>query len=94
MIVCKYWGKQYIDSATSFKERFRIHKSDINTAKIRCGVPRLLLHICKSATCETEYLLLQLTEHVFVRQGEDTDNVLWDRKILANSTLYFNTWIK
>ena len=36
LISCKCCGKQYIGSATGFKERFRIHKSDINTGKVRC----------------------------------------------------------
>ena len=35
LIPCKCCGKQYIGSATGFKERFRIHKSDIHTGKIR-----------------------------------------------------------
>ena len=36
LIACKCCSKQYIGSATGFKERFRIHKPDINTGKIRC----------------------------------------------------------
>ena len=32
--VCKCSGKPYVDSATGFKERFRIHKSDISTGMI------------------------------------------------------------
>ena len=54
LIACKCCSKQYIGSATGFKERFRIHKSDINTGKIRCGVASYLLNVCKSATCKTE----------------------------------------
>ena len=38
LVSWKYCGKQYVASATGFKEGFRIHKSDINTGKIRCGV--------------------------------------------------------
>ena len=46
LISCKCCGKQYIGSAISFKERFRIHKSDINTGKVRCGVAFVLgIHI-------------------------------------------------
>ena len=54
LILCKCCGKQYIGSATAFKERFRIHKSDINTGKIRCGVASRPLNVCKSAICKTE----------------------------------------
>ena len=75
LIACKCCGKQYIGSATGMKERFQIHKSDINTSKIRCGVAGHLLNVCKSATCKTEYLQVQLIEHVFVREGEDADKV-------------------
>ena len=41
LIACKCCDKQYIGSATGFKERFRIHKSDINTGKIRCDQEHL-----------------------------------------------------
>ena len=44
-------GKQYVGSATGFKERFRIHKSHINTGKISCGVANHLLNVsCSSAS--------------------------------------------
>ena len=33
-------------------------------------------NVCKFATCKTEYLQVQLIEHVFVRVGEGTDKVL------------------
>ena len=42
-ISCKCCGKQYVESATDFKERFRIHKSDINTGQIRCCVGTIFL---------------------------------------------------
>ena len=80
MITCTCCGKQYIGSATGFMERFRIHKSDINTVKIRCGVANHLLNVCKSAICKMEYLQVQLIEPVFARKGEDIDKILWDRK--------------
>ena len=76
-IACKCISKQYISCAIGFKERFRIHKSDINTGKNRCGVTSHLLNVYKSATCKTEYLQVQLIEHVLVREGEDADKVLW-----------------
>ena len=42
-ISCKCCGKQYVESATDFKQRFRIHKSDINTGQIRCCVGTIFL---------------------------------------------------
>ena len=77
LTACKCCGKQYIGSPTGFKERFQIHKGDINTGKIRCGVARNLLNVCKFTTCKTEYFQVQLIEHVLVREGEDADKVLW-----------------
>ena len=59
-----------------FKERFRNHKSEINTGKIRCGVVTHVLNVCKSVTCKIEYLQVQLIEHVFVIESEDVDKVL------------------
>ena len=56
LIARKCCGKQYVDSATGFKERFLIHKSDINTGKIRYGVASYLLNICKSARCKSNFL--------------------------------------
>lgn len=49
LVACKCCSKQYVDSATIFKESFIIHQSDINTGKIRCGLANLLLNVCKSA---------------------------------------------
>ena len=56
LIACKFGSKEYIGSATGFKRRFRIHKSDINTGKIRCGVANHLLNDCKHAFCKMKYL--------------------------------------
>ena len=53
--------------------------SDINTDEIRRGVASHLLNAFKSAKCKTQYLQVQLAEHVPVREGEDADKVLWER---------------
>ena len=75
LITCKCCSKQYIGSATVFKERFRIHKRDINTGKVRCEVANHLLNVRKSASCKKEYLQAQLIEQVFARKGEDIDKI-------------------
>ena len=87
-MACKCCGKQYIGSTTDFKERFRIHKSDIITGKIRCEVVSHLLNVCKSATCKTKYLQVQLIAIVFVREGEDADKVLWEREKYWQARLF------
>ena len=91
LIACKCCDKQYIGSANGFRERFQIHKSDINTSKIRCGVASHLLNVCKSATCKTEYLQIQLTEHVLVTEGEYADKVLWESEKHWQAQLFILT---
>ena len=84
LIACKCCGKQYKGSATGFKERFWIHKVGINIGKIRCGAASHLLNVCKCATSKTKYLQVQFAEHVFVREGEDVDKVLWEKENIKN----------
>ena len=55
LISCKCWGKQYVECATGFQERFRIHKSDVNTGKVRFGVANNLPNVCRSFTSKFEY---------------------------------------
>ena len=64
----------FTGSVAGFKESFRIHKSDINTDKVRCGVANHLLNVCKSAICKMEF------EQVFPRKGENIDRILWERE--------------
>lgn len=49
-----YICKQYVGSTTGFKERFRIDKSDTNTAKARCGMAMHLLNVCRSGASKFE----------------------------------------
>ena len=67
LISCKCCGKLYIGSAIGFKERFRIHKSDINTGKVRCGVANHFLNVGHSEGNKFECLQIQLIEQVSVR---------------------------
>ena len=54
-----------------FQWGIRIHKSYINTGKIRCGVASHPLNVCESATCTTNCFQEQLNQHVFVREEKD-----------------------
>ena len=56
LISWKCCGNQYVGSATGFKERLRIHKSDINTGKLRCDLANHLLNVCCSSDTKSEYL--------------------------------------
>ena len=85
---CRYCGEQYEGSATGFKERFRIHKSDINTGKVKCGVTNYLLNVCRSSASKFEYLQVQLIEKVSVQNDDDIDKVLREREKYWQAQLY------
>ena len=76
LVSYKCCGKQYIGSAIGFKERFRIHKSDINTGKVRCGVANHLLNVCHSEGNKFEYLQIQLIEQVSVNNSKNINKML------------------
>ena len=46
LVECINCKCQYVGSATSLKQCFRIHKSDIKTKKDRCGTARHFNSIC------------------------------------------------
>ena len=71
-------SKQYVGSVTGFKEQCRIHRSDINTGKVRCGVANHLLNACRSSAGTFEYLQVKLIEKVSVHHG--IDKVLLERE--------------
>ena len=47
-ITCKNYLEQNGGSATNFKSRFRIHKSDIKNNKDRCGTVKHFNGMCKN----------------------------------------------
>ena len=48
LITCQYCKLQYVGPAITFQDRFRMHKSDINTDKKRCGAAKHFLECCSS----------------------------------------------
>ena len=80
LIFCKCCGKQYVGSATDFTQRFKIHKSDINTCKIRCGVRNHLLNVSRSSPSKFEYLQVQLRETVCVQNDDNIGKAFWERE--------------
>ena len=66
-----------------FKEKFKTHKSDINTGKVRCGVANYFLSACPSSASKTEYLQVQLIGKISVKNDDDYDKVLWERENTA-----------
>ena len=88
LISWKCCGKQYVGSATDFKERFRIQKSDINTGKIRADVANHLLNVCLSSTSNFEYLQEQRIENVSVQNGDNIEKILWEREKYWEAQLF------
>ena len=94
LISCKCCGKQYAGSSTGFKERIRIHKSDINTGKVRCGVANHLLNVCRSSASKFEYLQVQLTENFLCKMMTILTKFSGKERILASTIFYVKSQVK
>ena len=94
LISCKCCGKQYAGSSTGFKERIRIHKSDINTGKVRCGVANHLLNVCRSSASKFEYLQVQLTENFLYKMMTILTKFSGKERILAGTIFYVKSQVK
>ena len=78
LITCKCCTLQGAGSAITVKERFRIHKSDINAGKKRCGAAKNFLECCTSAG-KFDNLKIQLIEFVNVPDNL-LEQKLWQRE--------------
>ena len=65
LITCSNCREQYEGSAINFRQRFRNHKSDINTYEDRCGTARHFNNKCWSPNNKHAYLKVQIIEKVF-----------------------------
>ena len=74
--------------ATGLKERFRIHKSDIKTGKIRCGEGNHLLNVRHFSTSKFENLQVQLIVKDSVQNDDDINKVLWEREKYWQAQLF------
>ena len=80
LISCKLCKDQYVGSAykNNFKPRFRVHKSDINTGKDRCGLADYFLSKCTDVG-KLQYIEVHLIEQV--EEGDyDLEGKLWCRE--------------
>ena len=83
--------EQYVGSATKFKSRFRIHKSDIKTKTDRCGTARHFNNKRYHSSNPFAYLCVQLIEKVYCIYDDcNTENFLWDREKYWQSQLFAN----
>ena len=87
LITCKGCLKQYVGSAKSFKERFRVHKSDINTGKERCGISKHLINYCNE-NGKFANLQIQVIECVSVGNQDDVEDRLWAREKYWQAQLF------
>ena len=71
---------QYVGFAPSFKQRFRIHKSDIKTKKDHCRTARHFNSICCYLTNPHGYLKVKLIEQVFCDARMEKESILWKRE--------------
>ena len=76
LISCTNCKEQYVGSAIDFKKRFRIHKSDINTKKDRCGAARHFTNKCCDPQNPHAFLKIQSIEQVSVKEESKLDDTL------------------
>ena len=76
LISCTNCNEQYVGSAIDFKKRFRIHKSDINTKKDRCGVARHFNNKCRHPQNPSAFLKIQPIEQICVEDRSKLDETL------------------
>ena len=89
LISCKNCHDQYVGSASNFKNRFRIHKSDIKTKKDRCGTSNHFNEKCVSSPNIHGFLQVQIIEHVVnTTTNNKIDNILWSREKYWQSQLF------
>ena len=77
---------QYIGSATKFKERFRVHKSDIKTGKDRCGVAKHFISKCLVNNALSN-IKVQLIEQI-VCDNDEIESKLWSREKYWQAQLF------
>ena len=87
LITCFDCKKQYVGSATNFKERFRVHKSDIKTNKERCGVAKHFINSCNT-TGKFNNVKVQLIETVVSENPDKLDSKLWQREKYWQAQLF------
>ena len=79
LVKCVTCKCQNIGSATSFKQHFHIHKSDIKTKKDRCGIASHFNFTCCSPINLHGYLKVQLIEQVLHDANKDIESISWGR---------------
>ena len=84
--------EQYVGSAIDFKQRFRIHKSDIKTNKDCCGTARNFNNKRYSPNNKHAYLKVQVTEQVFSNDQCIFEDLLREREKYWQVELFNNLY--
>ena len=92
LIICSNCREQYVGSAINFKQRFRIHKSDIKTNKDRFGTARHFNNKCCSPNNNHVYLKIQIIEQVFNNSQFCIEDLLWEREKYWQAQLLTNLY--
>ena len=88
LITCYNCREQYIGSAINFKQRFRIHKSDIKTNKDRCGTARRFYNKCCSPKSKHAYLKVQIIQQVFNNNQCSIEDLLGEQENYWQAQLF------
>ena len=94
LISCKFYSRQYVRSTTGFKEKFGIHKSDINIGKVRCGVANHLLNVCRYSASEFQYLQVKLLKKFLYKMIAILTTFCGEEKNTDKRNYYLKPWIK
>ena len=88
MITCSKCREQYVGLAINFKQKFRIHKSDIKTNKNGCGTARHSNNKCCNPNNKHSYLKVQIIEKVFNNNQFSIEDLLWEREKYWKAQLF------
>ena len=89
---CSNCREQYVGSAIDFKQRFKIHKSDIKTNKYHCGTASHFNNKCYSPNDKYAYLKVQIIEQVFNNNPCSFEDLLWERQKFWQAQLFTNLY--
>ena len=84
--------EQYVGSAINFKQRFRIHKSDIKTSKDCCDTAKHFNNKCYSPNNKHAYLKVHVTEQVFNNDQCIFEDLLREREKYWQVQLFNNLY--
>ena len=88
LVECVNCKCQYVEFATSCKQRFGVHKSHIKTKKKFCGTARHFNSICCLPINPQNYLKVQLIEQ---GASKNIESILWERQKYWQYQGFINT---